>query len=109
MPTAPNRVCARCRQPAPAGKRCACRPAWEGSTHPGNDGRWKKLRAAKLVSDPVCQRQDCRHPATDVDHIIPNAEDPTLRYEWSNLESLCRQHHSEKTRDDARRGKARPR
>lgn len=72
-----------------------------------------KLRDAKLAAHPICQWTDqhgrCRHPATQVDHIIPNAENPSLRYAWSNLQSLCTPHHTKKTTADALRGKKRAR
>lgn len=68
-----------------------------------------KLRTAKKYFDPTCEHPGCTERAYHVDHIIPNAEDPTLRYEWSNLQSLCHRHHKEKTTQDALRGKTRPR
>lgn len=109
MPTAPPRACIRCGKPAPKGKPCQCRPAWDGSTRPGSDRRWRGLRDAKLRVNPICEWPGCRHPATQVDHIIPNAEDPSKRYEWANLQSLCDPHHAQKTAVDARRGKTRAR
>lgn len=107
MPSAPPRTCSRCRRTVPKGQRCPCKPAWEGSTHPSDTAAWQKLRAAKIAASPICERLACRHPAVEVDHVIPNAEDPTLRYVWSNLQSLCHAHHAEKTRADAQRGKTR--
>lgn len=69
----------------------------------------QQLRADKLAANPICEKPGCRRPADDVDHIVPNAEDPTLRYVWSNLQSLCRPHHKQKTTEDALRGKKRAR
>lgn len=108
MPYAPPRVCARCHQPVPAGKRCVCRPAWEGSTHPHDDVRMKQLRRDKLATNPICEKPGCRHPATDVDHIVPLAEGGA-RHDWANLQSLCHTHHRQKTTQDALRGKRRAR
>lgn len=111
MPSAPPRVCNRCHQPAPRGRPCACRPAFEGSTHPsGNDRRWQATRTAQLRHHPVCQADNngdrCRRPATDVDHITPLAEGGD-RYDRRNLQSLCDPHHKAKTIRDAQRGKRR--
>lgn len=109
MSTSPPRVCARCRKPAPKGKPCACRPAWEGSQEREPRGRrWRKVRDNKLLANPFCERADCPRVAAEVDHILPLAEGGD-RYEWSNLMSLCKQHHQQKTTQDALRGKRRPR
>lgn len=111
MPTAPPRVCARCRKPAPKNRPCECRPAYEGSTHPsGNDRRWQAARDAQLRDHPYCQwtEQPCPRLATDVDHITPLAEGGD-RYNPDNLQSLCKPHHDQKTARDAQRGKVRPR
>lgn len=109
MPSAPPRTCSRCRRSVPKGQRCPCRPAWEGSTRPNDTAAWQKLRAAKMRANPVCEYPDCRHPAVAVDHIVPLAEDLSRRYDWANLQSLCAPHHAEKTAQDSRRGKTRPR
>jgi 5-methylcytosine-specific restriction protein A len=108
MPTAPPRACARCGRPAQRGKPCVCKAPWEGTTHPHDDIHMAKLRTAKLATDPICQRSGCRHPATQVDHVIPLAEGGA-RYDWGNLQSLCAHHHAQKTTRDALRGKTRRR
>ena len=111
MPSAPPRVCNRCKQPAPKGRPCTCRPAYEGSTHPsGNDRAWQQARANQLHDHPWCQwtEEPCRRLATDVDHVIPLAEGGD-RYDPINLQSLCKQHHDTKTTRDAQRGKTRAR
>jgi hypothetical protein len=106
MPTAAPRRCARCGQPAPKGKGCPCRPPFEGSIHPGNTRRWSKTRAAKLRANPICQHPGCRHVATEVDHVQPLSQGGD-RFDWSNLASLCRQHHQVKSTADALAGKRR--
>lgn len=107
MPSAPPRVCRRCRRPAPKNGVCPCRPAWENSTHPsGHDRRWQLVRDAKKHDNPICERSGCRRPTTDVDHITPLAEGGD-RYAWVNLQSLCSEHHTEKTALDAQHGKTR--
>jgi 5-methylcytosine-specific restriction protein A len=108
MPTAPPRVCNRCKKPAPKGRPCPCRPAFEGSTHPGNTSQWQKLHDAKLTHNPMCEWPGCRRVADTVDHIVPLAEGGA-RYDWDNLQSLCNPHHDQKTTQDALRGKTRAR
>lgn len=108
MPSAPPRVCARCRQAAPHGRPCGCRPAFEGAAPRKAGHRWRQLRANKLHATPVCEHPDCNRLADEVDHITPLAEGGT-ELDWSNLASLCREHHREKTTADAARGKTRPR
>ena len=108
MPTAPPRVCARCGRPAPKGQPCQCRPAFEGSANPASTRRWRKLRAAKLRHNPICQHDRCRRPAVEVDHIQPLSQGGD-RWDWANLASLCREHHIAKSVVDAQRGRTRPR
>ncbi len=108
MPSAPPRICARCRRPAPAGARCPCTPAWENSRHPGNSHRTQRNRRQQLRDQPFCQAPGCNRLADEVDHIIPLAEGGD-RYDPANLQSLCRDHHKQKTTADALRGKTRKR
>ncbi|WP_374159096.1 HNH endonuclease [Mycobacterium sp. G7A2] len=108
MPSAPPRVCGRCGATTPKGARCGCIKPWEGATRRSGGGRWRKLRAAKLRANPICQWPGCRRPATEVDHIKPLAEGGR-EFDWENLQSLCHEHHLAKTAADARRGKYRPR
>lgn len=108
MPVAPPRACARCGKPAPKGQPCSCRPAFEGSTNKASGRKWRTLRASKLRSQPYCQHIGCHRLATEVDHILPLAEGGD-QYAWSNLQSLCHQHHQQKSTQDAMRGKTRPR
>lgn len=109
MPTAPPRACARCGQPAPKGKPCACRPAWQGSTHPSsNDRRWQAVSTAYLREHPLCEWPGCPRLADWPDHIVPLAEGGD-RYDPANIQALCTQHHTIKTTADALRGKTRAR
>jgi 5-methylcytosine-specific restriction protein A len=110
MPSAPPRVCNRCKKPAPKGQPCTCRPAFEGSTHPSsNDRHWQRVRDQQLRDHPHCQWPGCHRLADDeVDHITPLAEGGE-RYDPHNLQSLCKPHHDQKTSADALRGKTRAR
>lgn len=110
MPSAPPRVCNRCKQPAPKGRPCACRPAYEGSTHIGGktDMRMRRSIAAYRATHPRCEHPGCHRLMHQVDHIVPLAEGGD-RYDWDNYQSLCRPHHDHKTTADAQRGKTRAR
>ncbi|WP_156662752.1 HNH endonuclease signature motif containing protein [Mycobacterium sp. 1274761.0] len=106
MPSAAPRICARCRK-AFTGRRCPCRPAWEGTKPRASRGaRGQRLRAAKLNANPRCQWPGCRRPAVTVDHIVPLAEGGD-EWAWENLQSLCHPCHDRKTRAEAQRGKTR--
>lgn len=61
----------------------------------GYGRRWRRLRRYKLGIDPVCQHEGCNRGATEVDHIKPLTQGGG--HDLSNLQSLCRSHHSEKT------------
>ncbi|QDF71881.1 HNH endonuclease [Mycobacteroides chelonae] len=109
MPSAPPRVCARCKRLAVKGKPCQCRPAWEGSTHTGSaDKRWVSARDDYLRSHPFCEKAGCTRIADAVDHVKPLAEGGD-KYDPENFQSLCDPHHTEKTTQDALRGKTRAR
>jgi len=71
------------------------------AAHRGYDRKWRKLRAAKLSADPLCEHCKPRGrivPAVDVDHIreIHGRHDPG-RLRWDNLQSLCKACHARKT------------
>ena len=68
----------------------------------GYDRRWRKLRGLVLARDcHFCQAPGCGQEASEVDHIIPKRKGGTDALD--NLQSLCKPHHSAKTRrDDAR-------
>jgi 5-methylcytosine-specific restriction endonuclease McrA len=56
---------------------------------------WQKIAAAQLRREPNCQGCTER-PATLVDHIKPISQGGAKR-ERTNLQSLCRPCHAEKT------------
>jgi 5-methylcytosine-specific restriction endonuclease McrA len=63
----------------------------------GYDDRWSALRRKFLMAYPWCQYPGCCQPATEVDHKTPIRVDPASRLDWSNLQALCKPHHSAKT------------
>ena len=62
-----------------------------------NSQRWRRIRIAKLMETPLCEK--CGSPAEDVHHIVSfmTTDDPMRRkflaYDFSNLQSLCKQCH----------------
>lgn len=73
--------------------------------------KWRKTRAEHLGDHPwccICATIHIETVATEVDHVIAKeiCDDP---YDHSNLRSLCKPHHSQKTNllDGANKGKRR--
>lgn len=67
----------------------------------GYDTRWEHSRKWFLAQHPtciMCERRGVVRLATCVDHIIPHRGNMKLFWDASNLQSLCTEHHSEKTR-----------
>ena len=109
MPTRPARLClvAGCGRPAKTRGRCArcsSKASRERTELRGprvyDTALWKRLRSAVLALSPLCV--DCKgegrvEPATEVDHRIPIRDAPDLAFDASNLQPLCKRHHSEKT------------
>ncbi len=70
-----------------------------------NCTKWKRIRTDVLKQHPTCEQCSARGhkaiPATCVHHIIPveitsdEKEMERLAYDFSNLQSLCRQCHKE--------------
>jgi 5-methylcytosine-specific restriction endonuclease McrA len=74
----------------------------------GSTARWRRLRAQHLKAYPLCAWCH-RAPATEVDHILPLARYPELRYDPGNIRGLCQlchdqRHGSKKVRIDAATG-----
>lgn len=60
------------------------------------DKRWKKLRTAKMRSNPLCERCEKYSkvkPTEEVHHIVPHDINPDLAFEWDNLMSVCVECH----------------
>ena len=67
-----------------------------------NSSAWRKLRAAKLAADPLCECDDCKAtgdlvPAGVVDHIKPRCDYPQLELDFDNLRSMSEAHHNRHT------------
>ena len=66
----------------------------------GYSGRWRKVRNAFLLANPLCV--ECLKTskvtqASEVDHIKPHKGDYKLMWDKQNLQSLCTPCHSTKT------------
>ena len=69
----------------------------------------KRLRPQQLVKEPFCR--ECakamrRTPAEVVDHVIPHRGDWSLFVDETNLQSLCKYHHDQKTALEQARDRA---
>lgn len=87
------------RRPAPARIKPPS-PAWRN----GSDRKWRKLRAARLASEPLCRA--CLHGepkavtlATELHHIIPLSHNGP-RLAWWNTLPLCSACHRIITNSD---------
>lgn len=100
VPKRPPRVCPKCRR-AVQGRCTHCYPAWHGSSSPPSTARWRRLRSLKLDANPQCEADGCPYPAVEVDHKVPQSVAPQRRYDWTNLQSLCKDCHGIKTRLEA--------
>ncbi|MBP5744148.1 MAG: HNH endonuclease [Oscillospiraceae bacterium] len=61
---------------------------------------WQKMRADHLLREPFCRAcamNGIRTAATVVDHIQPHRGDWQRFTDRTNLQSLCKYHHDQKT------------
>src|SRR5262245_9449514 len=79
-------------------------PALAQAKHLRSTARWQRVRLVQLREHPLCNDPYGLHtkggriePATEVDHVIPLREAPTLAYEPSNLQSMCHDCHAIKS------------
>ena len=85
--------CDKCRQ--------RIKPKW--SKRKGDyDSKWRKLSERYRAENPLCE--DCYEnglttPCTEVHHIVPIAQDPSLRLKISNLVALCHSCHRARHRE----------
>lgn len=56
-------------------------------------GRWTRMRRLHLMAHPYCAR--CGLAGDEVHHVLPRETHPHLKYDWSNLQTLCSQCHLE--------------
>lgn len=70
----------------------------------GYDNDWRKIRLVALRRDnylcQICLKTDRPTQATDVDHIISIKKAPERRLDLSNLQSLCKPCHIDKSREE---------
>jgi 5-methylcytosine-specific restriction protein A len=63
----------------------------------GYDGNWRKFRLWFLNANPTCIRCEAEGrvtEATEIHHKVPLRVDPSRRLDPTNLEALCKSHHS---------------
>lgn len=103
MPKQPPKVCSKCRSIHPHKKACPKQEGARGKIF--NDstrvtgGRWRTLkRIVRQDQGGVCAFPGCDMLVEEVDHIIPRSVRPDLMYDRDNLQGLCKEHHSQKTK-----------
>lgn len=68
----------------------------------GYTKKWVKARDRWLAKHPLCveclKEGKVNNQHLQVDHIIPHRGNMALFWDQSNWQTLCRKHHSEKTR-----------
>lgn len=110
MPNAPKRPCRGCGR-ATDGRYCsACLARGAGkdtrptSNQRGYTYRWQKVSQAFRAKNPLCADPYGLHADAGrivlgelTDHIKPHRGDPTLMYDESNFQNLCRACHGMKT------------
>jgi 5-methylcytosine-specific restriction protein A len=87
-------------------------PVVQGNYGKGRGGRpWRRLRESILQRDQhlclPCKAKGRYTQADEVDHVVPEAEGGTD--DRSNLQSICKPCHDEKTKAEQARGAARAR
>lgn len=65
------------------------------------DNNWRKFSKAYRKKHPFCkeclQKGVYNSDNLEVDHIIPITQRPDLKYSETNLQTLCKSHHAQKT------------
>ena len=72
----------------------------------GYDSKWRKLSQKYRAANPLCEAHKdlgMYLPVDLVDHIVPVHIAPDRRMDTSNLQSLCRACHADKTAADLHR------
>lgn len=103
MPRARLKVCSRpgCPELTRSGRCASCDRTADRArgtaAERGYDSRWRRTREDFLDAHPLCSEAGCLTIATDVDHIDGLGPHGPLGHSWSNLQGLCKSHHSQKT------------
>ena len=87
-------------QPCPVHARKAWATTTTSRHKRGYDWQWTKARNRYAKAHPWCEWPGCAQAMVDVDHIVPLAAGGA-RLDTNNMQSLCTQHHKEKTKRDA--------
>lgn len=114
MPKRPPKPCTtpRCKNYATKGSKCdehQPKAGWsKESRHKRGYGyQWYKTKEAVLKRDKhLCQnclRQGIFTLGDEVDHIVNKAEGGSDK--MSNLETICKKCHKQKTREESKRGR----
>ena len=82
--------CGRCRKPVQS-------MTYKTTKQRGYGADWKDLSERYRAQYPLCE--DCLGegkvtPSSEVHHVIPISEQPSLRLTWTNLVALCNTCHN---------------
>lgn len=83
--------------------RTPCSACRTDGAHATYDHRWRRLSEQHRAKNPLCKNcwdNGITTPADDVDHIVPIYKAPGRKYDPTNLQSLCKKCHIEKTKRD---------
>lgn len=95
MPQRPPRACPRCGRAYTEARCPRCRPDTSAKTNYGR--QWRKLRARKLWTNPLCERCEAKgieREAEQVHHRQPVGKGGAMLPALEDLESLCRECHA---------------
>lgn len=115
MPKLPPRPCTKggCTKYATKKSRCddhQVKP-WhhngKSASERGYGKEWRIIRKEALTRDDhlcvMCKAEGVYTPASEVDHIIPKCDGGSDKL--SNLQSLCKPHHKQKTLSESNKSK----
>jgi len=96
VPYKPKARCPDCKSLHEGTGRCErCKDVTEAIYR---DPRWQELRDRVLSEEPQCKVRGCWKMAVEVDHKRSLRTAPHLAFVRSNVQGLCKRHHSQKTR-----------
>ena len=94
----PSRFCHRCGTVQPQGHKHRVKDTRPSARQRGYDAQWERTREAYLTAFPICQHHEgCIEPATQAHHLDGKGPKGERGHDWSNLQGLCAQHHSQTT------------
>lgn len=100
MPKRPASLGEKPRKAQLSTRRAEARARGERTPRLYDKRQWRRLSPRFKAEHPLCVKcleQGIIERGVDVDHIVPHNDDPALQYDESNLQTLCKRHHFDKT------------